>query len=49
MSDGIIPDEWDDCKTDEERRRWIEREEWENDYEKNINKFQFHRRTICRS
>jgi hypothetical protein len=31
MSDGIIPDEWDDCKTDEERRRWIEREEYESE------------------
>ena len=31
MNKTLIPDEWDDCKTDEERRRWIEREEYETE------------------
>lgn len=26
-----IPFDWDDCKTDEDRRRWIEREEGETE------------------
>jgi len=27
-----IPDDWDDCKTDEERKLWIQQEQWETEW-----------------
>ena len=33
MSNSInIPDDWDDCKTDEERKLWLQREEWDSEW-----------------